>query len=36
MKPSLKNSISHRFNAFNKLRKILNKWTPYLSCYLFF
>jgi XTP/dITP diphosphohydrolase len=25
MKPSLKNSISHRFNAFNKLRKILNK-----------
>jgi len=25
MEPSLKNSISHRFNAFNKLKKILNK-----------
>jgi XTP/dITP diphosphohydrolase len=25
MKPSLKNSISHRFNAFNKLKNILNK-----------
>ena len=25
MKPELKNSISHRFNAFNKLKKILNK-----------
>jgi len=25
MKPALKNSISHRFNAFNKLKKILNK-----------
>ena len=25
MVPSLKNSISHRFNAFNKLKKILNK-----------
>ncbi len=25
MKPALKNSISHRFNAFNKLKKILDK-----------
>jgi XTP/dITP diphosphohydrolase len=25
MKAELKNSISHRFNAFNKLKKILNK-----------
>jgi XTP/dITP diphosphohydrolase len=25
MKPELKNSISHRFNAFNKLKKILDK-----------
>ena len=25
MEPSLKNSISHRFNAFNKLKNILNK-----------
>jgi XTP/dITP diphosphohydrolase len=25
MKPELKNSISHRFSAFNKLKKILNK-----------
>ena len=25
MKPSLKNSISHRFNAFNKLKNILKK-----------
>lgn len=25
MKPALKNTISHRFNAFNKLKKILNK-----------
>ena len=25
MKPTLKNSISHRFNAFNKLKKILDK-----------